>query len=639
MRERIILPLIFCVAIFFRFNNLNWDNNFHLHPDERFLTMVGTAQKIPSNFFDYFNQAKSTLNPANIGYQSFVYGTFPLTINKILAYLVDMDSYNGLTILGRFLSALADLTVVYVVYKVSEMLQEKYKNVKFWAAFFYAISVLPIQLSHFYTVDSFLNLFMFGSFYHMLRVGHDRPLQNAILSTVFFGLALSCKVTAVFILPLNLFLLIKTSFTLLSSRAKSSLTRRSVAIPLSIGRPILMGLFTMTLFSINAKFVLKSILFCILYFLISYISVRIANPYYFENSTFFNPELNKVFMSGIQSLKTLTVKDINSYYPPMVQWLSKNSMIHSLVNNSVFGLGITQTVIVIVGSLFLTIKGIKKILNKNFHKDKNLPILLIMLLWTVSFFIYQSSQTTPTLRYFIIIYPFLAIFAAIGIVALINVIARSDQRERRGYNPEVKSRDNLATNKVNLILTGLFLRQQADRNDKVTKILSILIFLIWPLMFSSIYITKNSRVSASEWIYKNIPNDSLILSEYWDDALPMPMIDNHGKQFRGEALTVFDPDTQKKWTKINQQLKQADYYILSSNRAWGSIPLVPEKYPQGSRFYQDLFAEKLGYKKIKEFTSYPSLRWLGIPIDFPDQWSDEAFTVYDHPKVIIFKKI
>lgn len=587
MKERIILFLIFCIAIFFRFNNLNWDNNFHLHPDERFLTMVGTASKIPSNILDYFNQKTSTLNPNNIGYQFFVYGTFPLTVNKILAYLVDMDNYNGLTILGRFLSALADLTVVYFVYKVAEILQGKNKNVKYWAAFFYAISVLPIQLSHFYAVDSFLNMFMFGSFYHILRIVIPSPsttlrvnsardlakdfslsVRNDImLSAIFFGLALSCKVTAIFILPLNLLLLTKTFF-------------------------------------VQRQSFFKALTFIVFYLLISYVAVRIANPYYFENPSFFNPEISKIFINSVQSLKSLTIKNMNSYYPPMVQWLSKDSMTFSLTNNSIFGLGIVQTLMVLSGGLFLTAQGIKKILNRALHKDKNLLILLIMFLWTVSFFTYQSLQTNPTLRYFVLIYPFFAIFAAYGTNNLLIIIKN--------------------ITKSCLILNTYYL-------------ILLLLFFIWPLMFSSIYITKNSRVTASEWIYKNIPNNSLILSEYWDDALPMPMIDNYGKQFRGEALTVFDPDTTDKWIKINQQLKSADYYILSSNRAWGSIPLVPKKYPQGSKFYQDLFAEKLGYKKIKEFTSYPSLRWLGIPIDFPDQWSDEAFTVYDHPKVMIFQ--
>jgi len=596
MKERIILLLIFCVAIFFRFNNLNWDNNFHLHPDERFLTMVGTAQKIPSNIFDYFNPKTSTLNPTNIGFQFFVYGTFPLTINKIFAYLVDTDSYNGLTILGRFLSALADLTVVYFVYKVTELVQGKNKTLKYWAAFFYAISVLPIQLSHFYAVDSFLNLFMFGSFYQMLRIDHDplrqsvsevsRPLQRIILSAVFFGIAIGCKITAIFILPLNLILLIKTGFTSLSSRANPDVRRGSVAIPLPIG-----------------QFILKVVLFSILYLLISYISVRIANPYYFENPAFFNPEINKIFMSSIQSLKLLTIKDINSYYPPMIQWLSKDSITFSIVNNTFFGLGLAQAIITLIGVILLVSQGIKKLLAKSLFIDNKLITLLVMILWVTGFFIYQSFQATPTLRYFIIIYPFFAIFAAFGINYCFSIL-----------KDIVKSKAILTTSYF--ILTT--------------------IFLVWPLMFSSIYMTKNSRVAASEWIFKNIPNNSLILSEYWDDALPMSMIDSYGKQFRGEALTVFDPDTPEKWTKINQQLNQADYYILSSNRAWGSIPLVPEKYPQGSKFYQDFFAEKLGYRKIKEFTSYPSLRWLGIPIDFPDQWSDEAFTVYDHPKVMIY---
>jgi len=49
-------------------------------------------------------------------------------------------------------------------------------------------------------------------------------------------------------------------------------------------------------------------------------------------------------------------------------------------------------------------------------------------------------------------------------------------------------------------------------------------------------------------------------------------------------------------------------------------------------------SNKTNYKKVAQFTSYPSLSYLGIPVSFPDDWSEEAFTVYDHPKVMIFKK-
>jgi len=43
----LMLAIIVGVAGIFRLVGGNWDANSHLHPDERFLTMVGTAMKIP----------------------------------------------------------------------------------------------------------------------------------------------------------------------------------------------------------------------------------------------------------------------------------------------------------------------------------------------------------------------------------------------------------------------------------------------------------------------------------------------------------------------------------------------------------------------------------------------------------------
>ena len=57
-----------------------------------------------------------------------------------------------------------------------------------------------------------------------------------------------------------------------------------------------------------------------------------------------------------------------------------------------------------------------------------------------------------------------------------------------------------------------------------------------------------------------------------------------------------------------------------------------------SEFYSQLFNNELPYKLIKKFDVRPSLRWLGIPLDFNDENAEEAFTVYDHPTVMIFKK-
>ncbi len=561
MKKILITLAIILLAFFFRFNNLNWDENFHLHPDERFLTMVGTAMKLPSSINQYFDQKTSLMNPTNIGYPFFVYGRFPLILTKYLASVYKMDNYNDFTIFGRQLSSFFDILIIFFIIKTVELLEKKYKlppSTKYWSGLFYAITVLPIQLSHFFAVDTFLNFFMFGSFYFALN-------KKNILSAIFFGLALSCKVTALFILPLNLFFLVKTVFV-----RRQSLTK------------------TITIF--------------FLYFISAYFTLRLADPYLFQNSNLFDPTISKIFVENIKSLQNMTVKNMDNWFPPMVQWLNKNTVLHSLINNIVFGMGIVITVFVLVGLVWI-ILNIKDQISKIHIKYQRYELLVIFL-WVSGFFVYQSIQVTPTLRYFIIVYPFFAIFSGIGINFVLNKFHQN-----------------------RFILNTLYF------------ILCIFL-LIWPLMFSSIYFNKNSRVEASEWIYKNLPNDSHILSEAWDDGLPLPIINNYGKRFSGEQLPVFDSDTPEKWRKINLMLDNADYYILTSNRGWGSIPTVPEKYPLMSKFYNELLENKNpDYKKIKEFTSYPSLRYLGIPIEFPDQWSDEAFTVYDHQKVLIYENI
>jgi len=47
-----------------------------------------------------------------------------------------------------------------------------------------------------------------------------------------------------------------------------------------------------------------------------------------------------------------------------------------------------------------------------------------------------------------------------------------------------------------------------------------------------------------------------------------------------------------------------------------------------------MFTGTLGYKLVAVFQSNPNLG----PIQINDQFAEEAFTVYDHPKVLIFEK-
>src|SRR5690242_7603252 len=75
---KLVLIAILLLAIGLRTRGLNWDESQHLHPDERFLTMVESAIKLPTSWGEYFDTAKSPLNPYNNNFGSFVYGTAPL---------------------------------------------------------------------------------------------------------------------------------------------------------------------------------------------------------------------------------------------------------------------------------------------------------------------------------------------------------------------------------------------------------------------------------------------------------------------------------------------------------------------------------------------------------------------------------
>ncbi|MEI6288811.1 MAG: hypothetical protein WCP19_00125, partial [Chloroflexota bacterium] len=80
-----LLALIMITAAYFRFIGLDWDQSQHMHPDERFMTMVESALTPVSSLSDYFNTDKSTLNPHNQGYSFYVYGDLPITIVRYAA--------------------------------------------------------------------------------------------------------------------------------------------------------------------------------------------------------------------------------------------------------------------------------------------------------------------------------------------------------------------------------------------------------------------------------------------------------------------------------------------------------------------------------------------------------------------------
>jgi hypothetical protein len=125
--------------------------------------------------------------------------------------------------------------------------------------------------------------------------------------------------------------------------------------------------------------------------------------------------------------------------------------------------------------------------------------------------------------------------------------------------------------------------------------------------------------------------------------------------YEGErTLELFFRDNVEKLENIVTILEKSDYLFITSQRVWGSVGRLTGYYPMTQGFYRTLLgceqsmdllscfrratAEgsrgELGFELIKSFESYPSLgRWT-----IPDERADESFSVYDHPRVFLFRK-
>ena len=610
------LPIfIFLFAFSLRVYGINWDQNQHLHPDERFLTMVTLTIQWPKNLTEFFNTNSSPLNPHNNGFGFYVYGTFPLFFTKAFADFVNKTDYNTLTIVGRLLSALFDSSTTFLVYLITLKIIKK-KYIALLGMFFYSVSVLPIQISHFYTVDPFLTFFVVLSFYFLLFLQDISGIKYTFIKIVpiaiSFGLAFASKIQALFFLPV-----------------------------------LIIGMFIFTIMQGYTKILLILLIFG----LFSFLTIRIAQPYLFAGNGFTDFRINPKAITNWRELNTqysdTTYKNADAiYFPPATMFIHAKDYIFPLENILLWGSGMPLGLTTICGVIFLSIKrGLK------FNNPKNWLIILL-LLWVVCFSLYQSQLFAKYLRYFYILYPFYAIISAIFFHDIYELLIRTLPSKRNNIRKKSSSFQNQSQlyiyNKIRIL--------------KIIIVSVSALTFIWAIAFVSIYSRKNTRVTASEWIYKNIPRGSNISYEHWDDSLPLCLTGySCSNIYNLIELPLYNKDTPEKWKEINVILNKLDYIILSSNRLYGSITTVPEIYPQTFKFYQSLFDGSLGFTKIAEFTSRPRISlpikgvcitppwiWYGKiardtqecfanGISFVDDYADESFTVYDHPKVLIYK--
>jgi YYY domain-containing protein len=467
------------------------------------------------------------------------------------------------------------------------------------------------------------------------------------------------------------------------------------------------------------------------------ISFRVFQPYAFDGLL-----LNKQWIANIQEQRVQARGDAD--LPWNLQW-ARRSHLYSFENLTLWGLGAPLGIVAWAGFLYM---GWRILKGEWRHA--------LLWGWTAAYFLWQSLQFNPTMRYQLPIYPLLAMMAAWFVFELARLNVRTFKRLN-----------------LSRILAG------------VLGISVVALTAIWAFAFHSIYLRDEPRIAASRWIYQNIPGPinvqiqtggstynqplpfqidgsiqagqpydtsftaqrsgivdgvtlghaanefaspstlNLILSDApnptpdqalaaasltadfslnndprgdsytlvfdkpiqvtkgnqyhlrfeidsgalsvsgasisnetdYDYGLPFRVdgYDAFGGIYRGDLnLQVYWDDNAEKLIRFVDTLNQTDYIFMPTNHQYAQITRVPERYPLTTLYYRELlgcptdqdiircyheaqpgdYQGALGFDLVAVFETYPTLG----PLVINDEWAEEAFTFYDHPKVFIFKK-
>ena len=478
----IALILTLLAGAAFRMVGVNWDDNQHMHPDERHLSNVQSRIVSVGSLSEYFDTENSPLNPANQGFGFFVYGTLPLFMVHYVGEALGQLGYDPITIVGRYISAIFDVLTILLVFAIGKRLYGKW--VGLLGAMFYAFAVLPIQLSHFATVDTVTNTFAYLAVWAAawaltrpeptFREGQSgfARLFISLAPYLLFGLALGAAVAS-----------------------------KVNAVVVAIVLPLVEWVRIQRLDEPDReKALLLSLRNVIVAAVVSFLTFRIGQPYAFNGPGFFNMGINSGWWASMQSLRVQASGDVD--FPPALQW-ARRPLTFSLENLVKWGLGLPLGIMA-----WLSYLGMGWTILRKQDGGKHLPLWA----FTGLYFIWQSVSWVRSMRYQMLIYPALALFAGWGLVTL-----WSAREEIKVWFIRLKPK---------LVrVTGITLT-----------VVVVLTTAAWAYAFSRIYTHPQPRAAASDWIYQNIPGALTLSVDTEEGTLLQPM------PYRaGDTLTSADP--------------------------------------------------------------------------------------------------
>ncbi len=684
---RIALILILFLGAYFRTLGLTtWDAGTGQHPDERFFTDTASLVRVPAGPIEYFDSARSPGNPRNVGKTFFVYGSFPIALTRLVAVTltpnaamsetipditVPMDApggrpqipnpelrvpkltplqwifnpegrnltgYHEIYKVGRSLAVLFDLGSILLVFLIGRRLFDR--RVGLLAALLLALAVMPIQQAHFFVDPTFSTFFALLALYWAVRMAQGGGLGVAIALGLSIGAGMATRIT---LATLGLVAIVAAVQAALAWRAGTTNSDTAQAQPgrrsfagrfLGYNFPLLFLAGVLTLFTFR---VLQPDAFIGSTPTSPMIMGRHAGEQpsstlaFMHGWSIFDVRLDPRFIGNLQEVQKFVTGKIDFY--PSQQWVRRADYWFPWKNMVLWGMGPALGLTAWAGWLLFGLRTLD--LRTVFRKRAGaLQYLtgriaypgLLLWIWIAFYFAWQGRQFAATLRYMLPIYGSLIIFGAWLLIGLWEW-----------------SRRYVANGKLQMTEP----RAWPAVGARWLPLLVVLGTFAWAYAFTRIYTQPHSRVIAARWVHDHVPPGSRIISEGWDDALPLAVAggDPWRNTYQGITSQPYGEDDQRKYfgaynaqnefePGLLDQLEAADYITLTSNRVYGSTVRLPMRYPALMRYYHYLFSGDLGFELVAEITSYPKI----FGFEIPDQIAEEAFTVYDHPRVLIFRK-
>jgi hypothetical protein len=293
------------------------------------------------------------------------------------------------------------------------------------------------------------------------------------------------------------------------------------------------------------------------------------------------------------------------------QFIDTTPYLYQIRHLSVWGMGLPLALAAWGGLLFTIGMAMK-------HRGKS---DLLLLSWILPFFLITGGMEVKFIRYVLPLVPFLCLVGA-------------------------------------RLFSDLYERARGNWRHLVIGTITLVVFcsVFYSFAHVSIYSNPHPVVQATRWVNTNVKGDEVVAVEDYEQLLYLG-------SYQVIKLPLFDEDTTQKMSFISQQLWDADYVIVFTNRSYGTVPRLYERYPLISRYHELLFSKKLGFEMVYCAASYPSFlgvtivddtftrpnlsmprgieeclpRGAGIVINMG--YADETFTVFDHPLSMVFKKV